>query len=312
MQRLGADIDWTSTTWTGTAPTMSAASSTVSDFFGSLTLVTGMTQTSVSGGSFRAMGRSSHDLTANGVSFPSPFSVASVGGTYSLQSSWNSPTNSLTITLGTFTSNDYTISQGSSGTGSSFTITSAAGVTVNLGTSIVNLSSTNGGTIFSAGALATVNASSATFNVLLTTANKRDFIGGGKTYGTLNYTVAGSTGTLQINDSNTFDKIEFSDITNARTLMFVAGTTTTFTGDGIVGNGAAGRVLVLASTTTSIFTLTKASGTVSIDYWSISYSTATGGASWYAGANSTNGGNNSGWTFTAPPATSTGNFFALF
>jgi hypothetical protein len=53
--------------------------------------------------------------------------------------------------------------------------------------------------------------------------------------------------------------------------------------------------------------LSKASGTVSSDFLSISRSTATGGAGWYAGANSTDGGNNSGWIFTAPPAPSAGN-----
>ena len=35
---------------------------------------------------------------------------------------------------------------------------------------------------------------------------------------------------------------------------------------------------------------------------------------WYAGANSTDGGNNTGWLFTIPPipGTSTGNFFFIF
>ena len=60
-------------------------------------------------------------------------------------------------------------------------------------------------------------------------------------------------------------------------------------------------------------TLSKSSGTVSVDYLSIGNSIATGGATWYAGANSVDVGNNTGWIFTAPPtATATGNFFLFF
>jgi len=61
-------------------------------------------------------------------------------------------------------------------------------------------------------------------------------------------------------------------------------------------------------------TLSKSSGTVSVDYLSIGNSIATGGATWYAGANSVDVGNNTGWIFTAPPApsTNTGNFFLFF
>jgi hypothetical protein len=72
-------------------------------------------------------------------------------------------------------------------------------------------------------------------------------------------------------------------------------------------SGTAGNLITIDSVTAASHTLSKASGTVSSDYLSISRSTATGGASWYAGANSTNGGNNSGWVFTAPPAPSAGN-----
>jgi len=61
-------------------------------------------------------------------------------------------------------------------------------------------------------------------------------------------------------------------------------------------------------------TLSKSSGTVSVDYLSIQDSNATGGATWTAGANSVDAGNNTGWIFTAPPApsTNTGNFFLFF
>jgi hypothetical protein len=51
-----------------------------------------------------------------------------------------------------------------------------------------------------------------------------------------------------------------------------------------------------------------------VDYLSIKDSNATGGATWYAGANSVDAGNNTGWIFTAPPSPSTagGKFFLFF
>lgn len=48
-------------------------------------------------------------------------------------------------------------------------------------------------------------------------------------------------------------------------------------------------------------TFSRASGTVACDYLSLSYSHAQGGARWYAGSHSTDGGNNTGWIFSDVP-----------
>jgi len=119
--------------------------------------------------------------------------------------------------------------------------------------------------------------------------------GGGSTYNC----------TLQVQNSVTVNGDNtFNDIANfagaSATVLFTAGTTNTFNNFNLLGS--AGNLITIGSTTAgSTFTLSKSSGTVSGDYLSISDSVATGGATWYAGANSTNGGNNTGWTFTAPP-----------
>ena len=138
----------------------------------------------------------------------------------------------------------------------------------------------------------------------MTAATAKTFVGGGSTFNcTLNQ---GGAGDLTITGSNTF-----SNITNtyksvsATSILFTAGTTSTFTDWNASGEST--RLLTIGSVTAASHTLSKASGTVSADFLSISRSTATGGASWYAGANSTDGGNNSGWIFTAPPAPSAGN-----
>jgi hypothetical protein len=80
--------------------------------------------------------------------------------------------------------------------------------------------------------------------------------------------------------------------------------------------GSAGFLASISAVTAgSRATLTKASGTVSSDYLSIQDSVVTGGAAWYAGANSTNVSNNSGWIFTAPPvvpSATNSNFLQFF
>lgn len=52
-------------------------------------------------------------------------------------------------------------------------------------------------------------------------------------------------------------------------------------------------------------TLSKASGVVACDWLAISDNTATGGATFYAGRNSTQGANVTGWTFTDAPGPTT-------
>jgi hypothetical protein len=109
----------------------------------------------------------------------------------------------------------------------------------------------------------------------------------------------GGTGAVTLTGNNTFNTI--SNSTQPITIDFAAGSTQTVTNFNV--SGTAGNLVTLQSTTPgSQFTLSKASGTVSRDYLSIKDSAATGGAAWYAGANSTNVSNNTGWTFTAPPA----------
>lgn len=65
------------------------------------------------------------------------------------------------------------------------------------------------------------------------------------------------------------------------------------------GQGDNNAVIVIDSLTEKTqHTLSKSSGTVNCDYLDITYSIATGGATWYAGINSVDSGNNSGWIFT--------------
>jgi hypothetical protein len=93
--------------------------------------------------------------------------------------------------------------------------------------------------------------------------------------------------------------VQFSNITNSISptkIQFKSSNTYTFNNFNL--RGTAGNLVTLTSDTPgSKYTLSKASGAVSSNYLSIQDSAATGGAVWYAGANSTNVSNNTGWIF---------------
>jgi hypothetical protein len=116
----------------------------------------------------------------------------------------------------------------------------------------------------------------------------------------------GGSGTFDITGNNTFANIETTGTPTAISIRMRAGSTQTFTGATPLPSGTSGNLVSIASMTAATHTLSKSSGVVSCDYMSITNSIATGGATWYAGANSTDGGGNSGWIFTAPPAASGG------
>lgn len=86
-----------------------------------------------------------------------------------------------------------------------------------------------------------------------------------------------------------------------RHVRFNASTTHTFaSAAGFEVVGSAGNQITISSSSTTNHTLSVASGIVSSDYLIISDSDAGGGATWYAGSNSTdNGGANTGWIFAS-------------
>lgn len=142
----------------------------------------------------------------------------------------------------------------------------------------------------------TTTAGTGTGEIRMTAATGKTFAGGGSTF---NCTLSNNgAGALTITGSNTFTTL--ANGVQPTTFTFTAGTTTTVTNWSV--SGTAGNLVTINSATAAAHTLSKASGTVSADYLSITNSTATGGATWYAGANSTDVSGNTGWIFTAPPA----------
>jgi len=257
---------------------------------GNLTLSTGGTYTSLVP-TFRASGT----LTSTGKTLGNT-TVNGSGITVTLGDAANCPT--LTLTAGILDL-------------AGFTYTASTSAATAAGTKNLTF---NGGTLVCSAATTTAwnNAQPTNFTttagtgtgiISMTAATAKTFVGGGSTY---NCTLRqGGAGALTISGSNTFNDITNS--TQPATVTFTAGTTQTFTNFSLTGT-AGNLITINSSSAGSQATLSKSSGTVSVDYLSIRDSNATGGAAWYAGANSTNVSNNTGWIFTAPPSAGNGNF----
>jgi hypothetical protein len=195
----------------------------------------------------------------------------------------------LTLTAGTITGS-YTWTAGSlTNTG-----TGTRAITGNLKVKVVG----TGTVVNSSGSNFSMD-NTATIEIANNSTSSKTFAGGGYTYGIFHVNTQ-NTGQTIITGSNTFYQINIGT-TNTRILHFTAGTTTTFnaSGDGIVILGGTGHSF--RSVTNATHTLTKSSGTVSVSNCTITYSIATGGATWNALTTDDNvdGGNNTGWVFSS-------------
>lgn len=262
-----------------------------------LKLSSGMSTAGSSVISFVSTSSTQQTITCAGQTIACNVTFNGTGSSYQFADSFAiNAARTLTHTKGALDSNSQPISVGiwSSSNGNTRSLT--------LGTSTVTLTGTSAVTIWNLGTATgmTLSAASSTISIAAASSSTRLFAGGGLTYGTLSYTVAGSTGQLTMSDGNTFGTFSFSDTSNARTLKFTSSTTTTVTNWNV--NGTSGKLMTIsASTSGTAATLSCASGTISSDYLSLKDSTATGGASFYAGTHSTNVSGNTGWTFSGPP-----------
>jgi hypothetical protein len=283
--------------FTGFAGTVSNTGQTI---YGDINL--GSTATFTAGGNTWTFAATSGTelITSNGKVFDWVVRFDGVGGTWALQDAMTAgSTRTVTLANGTVDLNGKTFTAGASFT----TTTGTKNLTFNGGT--VLLAGTGNAWNNASPTGFTTTAGTGTGIISMTAATAKTFVGGGSTYNcTLNQ---GGAGALTITGSNTFTNI--TNTVQPTSVLFTAATTNTF-GDFNL-SGTAGNLVTIGSVTAATHTLSKASGVVSDDYLSISYSTATGGAAWYAGLNSTNGGNNSGWIFSAPGAANTGAFFLV-
>ena len=255
---------------------------------GSLSLLAGTVWSSSFIPTFNAT--TSKSVSTNNVAIGAP-TFNGVGGTWTLGSAFVT-SGTITLTNGTFSTSasNYSVSS------SSFISSNSNTRTLNLNASTYTITSTNWTCTIATNL--TVSGSGAT--VTTTSASTKIFAGGSFNWGAITLDQGGA-GRLTISGSNTFANISNSyNATAATSIRFTSGTTQTITS--FTAEGTSGKILTINSTTSgTAATLSQASGTVSVNYVSIQDSTATGGAVWEAGVNSTDVSGNTGWIFLPPP-----------
>lgn len=292
VPRAGRNI-----TWTGVLNNpIFATGSTTSLIYGSLTLVSGMTRTGT--GAITFSGRGSYSITTAGVSLPQVLVTAS-GGTYTLLDALASGS-TVGIVAGSFDSSSYSISA------TAFNSTGSLTRAITLGTSTLTLSLLSGTIVNIVASGLTFSGASSTIVVASASASARTIVAGSQSYGTITYTVPSSTGSLSM-ATGTINTLNISG--GSRTWLVGSGGTHTITNWNVFGT--AGNLVTVASTIAgNTAYLSKAgAGVVDSDYLSIQDISASPASTWYAGLNSVNVSNNSGWTFTDAPvqSTTTGN-----
>lgn len=286
MPRLGRSIDWTGTTGSSLTWRIGA---TTNALYGSLTLVSGISTSGTGVTTFN--GRGSFSITSAGVQFTNAITITCVGGTYTLNDAF-STAGALNPTNGTFNANNFNVTCSNLNANSNLTMT------IIMGSGTWTLTRTSGNIINITTTNLTFSGESALMIISGASASTRNFNGGGLTYGTLTYNVAGSTGELDIAGSNSFHVINFSDASNARSLKFTAGTTTTILDKyGFNVQGTSGKLMTVDSITAATHTL-AGTDIQACNYLSVKNSVASGGQ-WFAGYDSTNVSGNTGWIFAS-------------
>ena len=289
MPRGGKAINWT-----GATNTPTFASSTSPTIYGSITLIAAMNVTSAN--QWILEPRTSVTLTTAGISQPHATTMQGPGGTVTLLDAYVS-TAALTLIGGTFDAATFAV------TATAFSITASSTRSIQMGTG--TWTATGTGTIWNAATTTglTFNAGTSTIAITDASGTNKTFAGGGLTYYNVTITTGGA-GKVIYTGSNTFRKLAVTG-GGTKTINFTAGTTTTLTTtspDDAFFVGAASNLITLDTDTgAGVFTLSKSAGRIVSDYLHLTRSAATGGAAWYAGANSTNNGSNTGWVFSAPP-----------
>lgn len=237
-------------------------------------------------------GSNNQTITTAGKTITFPISITKSSGSVDLGDALLS-TGTLTLGSGTIDAKTYNL------TCTTFTATGSDTRAITMGSGLWTLTGT--GAVWSiSGSGIVFNRGSANILLSNTTTTARSFDGNSFIYNKL--TIGGATGTstLTITGTNTFSELA-STKTVAHTIVF-PNVTTTVTAWTI--SGTSGNVVTLQRTGASgTWTIAKTGGgVIGADFLSISNSTATPTSTWYAGANSTNGGGNTGWIFTVPPA----------
>ena len=296
MPRLGKSIDFSGASWSGTALNWTLTSGLAPSVFGSITMKSGMTMTHASSG-LTVEARSNASITSNGITFVSGTTINMPGATFSLADNLTAPTSSAGVWTVNYGGLDF---NGKNFTGGGVASTGSTTRSVTCGTGTLDIGATSTVWNFATTTNLTFSCASATIIVSNTSATAKTFAGGGLTYGTVTF----SGDNITVTGANTFATLNVNTAGRTTGLLLTNGVTQTITAT-FATNGTGGNLAKMwSSSAGSAATVSKSSGTVCVDFMSLKDSTATGGATWYAGTGSSNVSGNTGWNFLACPAAS--------
>lgn len=233
-------------------------------------------------------------ITSNTNSFAATISFGGAGGTWQLADNFIS-TNTVTLSQGTLNANNKNI------TCLSFSSSNSNTRTLTLGSSLITL--TGIGTIWNLATTTnlTFNANTSTIKANDASASTKTFSFGALTYYNL-YLTGGGTGIFQIGTTTSSKTFNGITVDPPLTVQVFAGSTLVLSSPTLLISGNGGQLNTFQSTTGGqTWTISSATGTFNENYISLQDSIATGGGTFYAGAQSTNVSGNTGWIFTDAP-----------
>ena len=293
---LSGNATYKTVDFTGFSGTLASANNP-RIIYGDLVISSGMTLDAGNGGIEFAATSGTQEITTAGKTFDFPVTVNAPGATVQLQDALTmGSTRTLTLTAGTFDSNDFDVTAGA------FSSNNTNTRALDLGSSDWTLSGS--GTVWDATDGTGLTVTPGTSSITLTSASAYIFAGGGKTYYDLNLD---GDADVSILGSNTFNQLSVAE--DDLTITFEAGSNTTvagFSADGTSGN----LILMRSSTPGTVWEMTDTSGSVSVSYSDIQDMNAKGGATFECD-NGINSGNNTGMRFVNSKF-ETDNFFGVF
>lgn len=269
--------------------------------YGDLVFSSGMTLTAGGDGITTLAASGTQKITTNGKTIDFALVFINAGATVQLQDNCTvGATRSVTLVSGTLDLNGRTLTVGS------FVSSNSNVRNIQFGSGSTLVVTGSGATAFNA-TTGTNLTTSGTGVISMTSASAKTFVGGGRSYPTLNQ---GGAGALTITGANTFANI--TNTVQPATITFPASTTTTVSAFSV--SGTSGNLITINSSTPGTrATLSDASGVVSVSFCNIQDSNATGGAIWNSltSAGNVDAGNNLNWNFSVTPQTVTEVTYAL-
>ena len=314
MPRIGKDVDWTGVTNTPTWSTNTIAQT----IYGSLTLVSGMTFTTGSTGTWIFEGRSDVYLTSAGKTFATSFQInKGTGNGVTLLDAFTITTSGFLLLNGDFDANDFSVTIGSYVRlkynpsspfyydGGHSVLNMGSGTWTFSGTSALEGPWRSDTTSRPSTGTLTLNAEESIIYFSDVSGTSKNFTASGTTTFNDLKIKGGGAGAVVIAGTNTFNRI-YTDGGGTKSVTLPGSTTTTILSGLGLNNGT--NLITFTASAGSATLAKSGSGNVDWDYVSLTNIIASTTNTWYAGTHSTNGGGNTNWIFSEAPQTHLGTF----